>query len=58
MPNRKKMKYSELKDSVTLKIKTKAPEKWLLLDRETGQAYQGSSSGNWDKLLPTKRDIV
>jgi hypothetical protein len=58
MPSRKKIKYPELENSITLKVKTKAPEKWLLLDRETGQAYQGSSSGNWDKLLPIKKNIA
>jgi hypothetical protein len=31
-------------------VYTKCPEKWLLIDRETGQVYQGSAHGDWDKL--------
>jgi hypothetical protein len=41
----------ELKD-VILTVKTLAPTKWLLMDRETGQMYQGSSKGHWDRLDP------
>jgi hypothetical protein len=33
-------------------VKTKSPEKWLLIDRETGQVYQGSEKGHWDRLDP------
>jgi hypothetical protein len=32
-------KVKELDDPVTLEIKTKCPDKWLLIDRETGEAY-------------------
>jgi len=41
---------------VDLVVHTKSPEKWLLIDRETGQTYQGSLSGNWDKMDPRKND--
>ena len=37
---------------VTLTVKTKSPTKWLLIDRETGQIFQGSPKGHWDKLEP------
>jgi hypothetical protein len=33
-------------------VYTKCPEKWLLVDRETGQVYQGSAHGDWDRLDP------
>ena len=33
-------------------VYTKAPTKWLLVDRETGQVYQGSAHGDWDRLDP------
>jgi len=29
----------ELPEVVELKVKTKCPDKWLLIDRETGEAY-------------------
>lgn len=35
-----------LEDAVTLSVTTKCPEKWLLVDRETGQVYQGSNEVN------------
>jgi hypothetical protein len=57
MPKRKSASYKELETAVILQVKTKSPEKWLLIDRETGQAYQGSLSGNWDKLFPAKKNL-
>lgn len=35
-----------LSEPVTLSITTKCPEKWLLVDKETGQVYEGSSEVN------------
>jgi hypothetical protein len=34
----------ELDHPLILEIKTKCPEKWLLIDTETGEKYQGSNS--------------
>jgi hypothetical protein len=44
--------YPELDRSVNLIVCTKSPQKWLLIDRETGQSYVGNESGAWDKLIP------
>jgi hypothetical protein len=44
--------YEELENPVDIVIHTKVPTKWLLIDRETGQVYQGSPKGHWDKLNP------
>jgi hypothetical protein len=41
---------------ITLTVKTKSPEKWLLIDRETGQIFQGSDKGHWDRLDPVIKD--
>jgi hypothetical protein len=49
---RKGFVFKSLSDSVILQVKTKSPEKWLLVDRETGQVYQGSKNGHWDRLDP------
>ena len=49
---RSSFQFKTILKSVTLKVKTKSPEKWLLVDRETGQVYQGSESGHWDRLDP------
>ncbi len=52
MTNREPLIFKEEKDNVILTVKTLAPTKWLLLDRETGQAYQGNPGGFWDRLDP------
>ena len=44
--------FKELADSVNLIVHTKSPEKWILLDRETGETYQGNIGGYWDRLDP------
>jgi phosphoribosylanthranilate isomerase len=33
----------ELENPVTITIYTKCPEKWILLDTETGEKYRGSN---------------
>jgi len=35
---------TELDFPIVLEIKTKAPEKWLLIDLETGEHYRGSNN--------------
>lgn len=51
---RRQFEFQEEEHDIILTVRTLSPTKWLLLDRETGQIYQGSPSGNWDKL---KTDI-
>ena len=53
----RKLKLFQVFDSsITLTVKTKSPEKWLLIDRETGQIFQGSEKGHWDRLDPVVKD--
>lgn len=52
MSDRDSFLFKEEESDVTLTIRTLAPTKWLLMDRETGQMYQGSSKGHWDRLDP------
>jgi len=44
--------YLETVTPVIMTVYTRAPQKWLLVDRETGEVYQGSEHGDWDKLKP------
>lgn len=53
---RKPYKYEELEDPVDLVIHTKSPSKWLLIDRETGETYEGNDLGKWDKLKTKKEN--
>ena len=49
----KKMKeFEEFNKSIDLIVHTKCPNKWLLIDRQTGEIYQGNSAGHWDRLDP------
>jgi len=49
---RNSFQFLESKNNIVLTVKTLCAEKWLLLDRETGQIYQGNSGGYWDRLDP------
>jgi hypothetical protein len=47
----------ELPEAKTLTVYTKCPEKWLLIDQETGEKYIGFSSdgkNSWQKIHDTK----
>jgi hypothetical protein len=48
--------YPELEKPVNLVVCTKSPQKWLLIDRETGQSYEGNDRGAWDKLIPKTKE--
>lgn len=52
---RKLFGFKTLKKPVRLFVLTKSPTKWLLIDRETGQVFQGSDNGYWDRLDPAQR---
>ena len=42
--------FAELKKPISLIVKTKSPEKYLLIDRETGNIFVGNFNGGWDRL--------
>lgn len=56
MSNRKPFEFDEAEQPITLTIVTKSATKWLLVDRETGQVYQGNQQGFWDKLKTVERE--
>jgi hypothetical protein len=53
---RKLKLFETLDSSVNLIVKTRSPEKWILIDRETGQIFQGSPQGHWDRLDPVVKE--
>ena len=55
MTSRQPFGFKEEEDAVVLTVKTLVPTKWILVDRETGQAYQGNPGGYWDRLEPVKK---
>ena len=52
MSDRYPFSFKEENTDVILTVQTLAPTKWLLIDRETGQMYQGNSKGHWDRFDP------
>lgn len=44
------MKYKVFDKPTILTVKTKRPEKWILIDTETGEVYKGNPLGHWDKM--------
>lgn len=55
---RKLHEFEELEVPVDIVIHTKSPTKWLLIDRETGQVFQGNKDGHWDRFDPKIKTIV
>jgi hypothetical protein len=53
-----KREIEELEEPVELKLITKCPTKWILIDEETGQVYRGSYSNEvgkmWELIRPQK----
>jgi hypothetical protein len=50
----------EMEEPVELTIKTKCPEKWLLIDRETGEAYTAYTTPGkyqWNKIYQAEWSI-
>jgi hypothetical protein len=46
-------KARELKEPVTLTVYTKCPQKWMLVDKETGEVYIGhitKGKNSWKKI--------
>ena len=54
---RKPYLFPETEKDTILSVRTLSPTKWLLIDRETGQTYQGNPGGYWDKLEPKIKNI-
>jgi hypothetical protein len=45
---RKQIEFAEIEESVTVTLKTKCPEKYLLIDRETGNVFIAKETGEWE----------
>lgn len=48
--SRKSIHFTEIESPITLTIKTKCPEKYLLIDRETGNTFVGKVTGEWELI--------
>jgi hypothetical protein len=48
--------FEELEEPIKLTVRTRSPEKYLLIDKETGNVFVGNQMGHWDRLDPVTRD--
>ena len=46
--SRQPVEFLELKESVVVTLKTKSPEKYLLVDRQTGDVFVAKETGEWE----------
>jgi hypothetical protein len=53
---RKPFTFEETDSAIVLSVTTYCPEKWLLVDQETGQVFRGNAGGYWDRLDPTIKE--
>jgi hypothetical protein len=54
-------KVAELESAITLTVVTKCPEKWILIDQETGELYTGHATEgkhSWKKLNLSIKDLT
>ena len=49
-------KFDRLESPISLTVKTRCPDKYLLIDRETGDMFVGNAAGHWDRLEAVARD--
>jgi hypothetical protein len=46
--SRQPVEFLEIEESVVVTLKTKCPEKYLLLDRQTGDVFVAKETGEWE----------
>lgn len=49
--SRKSVEFTELKETVKVTLFTKSPEKYIMIDRETGNMFVGKETGEWELIL-------
>jgi len=54
---RESKKFEELEQPIKLTVKTKCPEKYFLVDRETGDIFVGNAMGQWDRFESVTKDF-
>jgi len=56
--SRNAIKFEEIETSVVVTLKTKCPEKYLLIDRQTGDVFVAKDTGEWELVRggPNRND--
>ena len=50
------LSFSRLPEPIHMRIYTRVPTKWILIDSETGEVYRGNIKGYWDKLYTKDKE--
>ena len=48
--------FEELEKPINLTVKTRCPEKYLLIDRENGDIFVGNFMGHWARFESVTRN--
>lgn len=46
--NRKQAEFIEINEEVVVTLRTKCPEKYILIDRENGNVFVAKDTGEWE----------
>jgi len=47
---RKQVEFDEIEEQVVVTLRTNCPEKYLLVDRETGNVFIAKETGEWELI--------
>ena len=47
---RKQVEFAEMSEETTITLRTNCPEKYLLIDRETGNVFIAKETGEWELI--------
>lgn len=47
---RKQVEFAEIPEETIITLRTKCPEKYMLIDRETGNIFIGKETGEWELI--------
>lgn len=46
----KQVEFPEINEEVVITLRTKCPEKFMLIDRETGNVFIAKDTGEWELI--------
>lgn len=47
---RKQVEFAEMLEDTVITLRTNCPEKYLLIDRETGNVFVAKETGEWELI--------
>lgn len=47
---RKQVEFTEISEETVITLRTNCPEKYMLIDRETGNVFVAKETGEWELI--------